>query len=720
VLDEPRVRSAATAAAALLFFYFVQQRLWPAPAGVLIQGVVIGGLTALIAFGIALIYRANRIVNFAQGDLGAVPASLSVLLIVGPGVPYFLALPIGIAAGLLLGALVEFLLIRRFFKAPRLILTVVTIGISQILAGIGFLLPRLFDITTPPQSFPSPFDFSFNIGNTVFRGNDIIAMIAVVACIGALGFFFRYTNIGIAVRASAESADRASLLGVPVKRIETIVWAVASVLATVAVFLRAGIVGLPFGQLLGPAILVRALAAAVIGRMEKLPHILGASIGIGILEAAITFSTGRSILVDPILFLIVLAALLFQRRGQIARADPTSTWQAAREVRPIPRELVNLPEIRWGSRAVQALLIAFLAALPLILSESQINLAAVIVIISIVAVSLVVLSGWAGQVSLGQVAFLGIGAAIGGYLTTTRGWDLSLALLASGVAGAVAAMVIGLPALRIRGLLLAVTTLAFALATSSYALNEEFVTWLPTARFERPMLFGRIALDSEVRYYYFSLACLGLAIAAVRGVRQSRTGRVLIGVRENERAVQAFGVSAIGAKLTGFAFAGFLAAFAGGLFVHHQQGLGIQPYGVERSFQVFIMTVVGGLGSIPGAILGVVFIEGTEYFKNLFPETFRNLLKFFTSGVGLIFVLLTLPGGLGQGLYGIRDRALRYVADRRGIIVPSLTADARQPTADATTEPDDVQAELEAALASADSETPSPARIDDLVPGGAR
>ena len=142
-VDDRRVRAGANAVAAALAFYFVLQRFWPAPMGVLIQGIVSGGLTALIAFGLALVYRSNRIINFAQGDLGGAPAALGVLLILGPGVPYVLAFPIALVAGLALGALVELIFIRRFFKAPRLILTVVTIGVSTILAGLTFALPEI-------------------------------------------------------------------------------------------------------------------------------------------------------------------------------------------------------------------------------------------------------------------------------------------------------------------------------------------------------------------------------------------------------------------------------------------------------------------------------------------------------------------------------------------------------------------------------------------------
>jgi branched-chain amino acid transport system permease protein len=238
-------------------------------------------------------------------------------------------------------------------------------------------------------------------------------------------------------------------------------------------------------------------------------------------------------------------------------------------------------------------------------------------------------------------------------------------------------MVIGLPALRIRGLLLAVVTLSFALATSSYLLSPSYQDWLPNERFERPLLFARISLDTEDRYYYFTLACLVVVMYAASGLRRSRTGRVLIGVRENERAAQAYGVSAIRAKLTAFAFSGFIAAFAGAVFVHHQQVLGIQPYGVDRSFQVFLLTVVGGVGSVAGAVIGAVFIEGVQYFRNIFPEAIRNLLGLIAGPVGVIFVLMVVKGGIAQAVYGLRDSLLRRVADRRGILVPSLVADRR-------------------------------------------
>jgi branched-chain amino acid transport system permease protein len=171
-----------------------------------------------------------------------------------------------------------------------------------------------------------------------------------------------------------------------------------------------------------------------------------------------------------------------------------------------------------------------------------------------------------------------------------------------------------------------------------------------------------------------------ITVWAAQGMRNSRAGRVLIGTRENPRAAQSYGVNVTAAKLMAFAFAGFIAAVAGAVFVHHQTALGNSAYTVDQSRRAFIMVVIGGLGSIPGAILGATFIQGVDYFRGSFPEVVRPYLQFVTSGVGLIFVLLLLPGGFSQIYYSQRDKILRRVANRRGIVVPSLIADSAQPS----------------------------------------
>lgn len=677
LISAESLRSAATVVGAGAGFLVLQAVLLPMPLGVTVRGAIIGGLTALIALGIALIYRANRIISFAQGDLGAVPTVFTVLLLSGTGVPFLVALPIGLVAALALGALIEFIIIRRFAHAPRLILTVATLGLAQALAGFGLILPNLLNNAWPNlfptagvgSMFTPPFDLRFNIGTVVFNANDIIAVVAIVASVIALSAFFRYTRMGIAVRASAESADRAMLLGIPVKRIGTIVWIIASALAFLSLFLRAGILGLPLGTVLGPTILIRALAACVIGRMERLAIIFWSAIGLGILEQGIFWNYGRRTLVAPAIFAVVLVVLLLQRRGKLARTDEQSNWQAVADVRPVPPELASVPEVKWGFRVFNLAILLLALALPLVLSVSRINLAGTILIYSMVAVSLVVLTGWAGQVSLGQIAIFGFGAAVGGAVTTRYGWDISISLILAALVGALLAIVIGLPALRLRGLFLAVTTLAFAEASARYFLSRNDFDWLPAGRIARDDLFGVIPIASERQYYYFALACLLIVMVMARQMRRSRVGRVIIGVRENERGAQAYAVNAVRAKLTAFAFSGFIAAFAGAVFVHHQRDFGIQPYETTESLAVFTMVVIGGLGSIPGAIVGAIYVKGAQHFL-------PSELSFFASGLGLLAVLIALPGGLASLIYRGRDAYLRWVADKHKILVPSLFADA--------------------------------------------
>jgi branched-chain amino acid transport system permease protein len=654
----------------------VLRQVWAVPWGVVVQGLVIGGLTSLVALGVALVYRANRIVNFAQGDLGAVPATLAVLLVMATGLPYLLGFAVGLAAAIVLGVLVETLVIRRFFNAPRLILTVATIGIAQILAGGGLLLPTLFSSSAIGPRLDAPFRWSFTVSPIRFDSTDVLTLLVVPTAFVALALFLRRSNVGIAIRAAAERADRASTLGIPVRRLHTVVWVIATVLAFVAMFLRAGVIGPQIGTVLGPGILLRTLAAAVIGRMERLPTIAAAALGLGVVEQNIFWHWHQASYIDPALFVIILVSLLLIGRGRTTarfETDATSTWQAAREVRPVPRELARLPEVLGARFGLGAALVVFLISLPAWLDDSRVNLAAAIVIFGIIGLSLVVLTGWAGQVSLGQMAFVGFGAAVGGAVTSRLGWDLSLALLVAGVAGAAIAVVIGYPAIRRGGLTLAVMTLAFALAASSYFLNRQFFRgWLPELRIDRPALFGSIDIGTETRFYYLSLVCLAIALALVRGVRRSRTGRVLIAIRENERAARAFGVDATRTKLGAFAFSGFLAAFAGALFVHHQTGLGTAPYAPEQSLVVFSMVVIGGLGSVPGALLGATYVRGVEWFV---PSNYR----FLATGAGLLLVLMITPGGLGAVLYDVRDWYLRKVAGRRRIVVPSLVADSRTP-----------------------------------------
>lgn len=656
----------------------IQQLFFSVPLGIFVRGVVVGLLTALISLGMALTYRSNRFVNFAQGDLGTVPVVLMVMLMSAWHWSYGLSLAAGIVGAILLGAVVELAIIRRFFKSPRLLLTVASLGLSQLLAASALLMPQLWGATFPllGKRLDPPFEADFEIGTVVFNANDMIAVVVAPIALIALAIFLRKSNFGVAIRASADSADRASLLGVPVKRLQTVVWMISAFLAFVAIFLRAGIVGLPIASALSVGVLLRALGALVLGRMTNLPAIAANAVALGVLEIAVSFTADSPLYLDPILAAIIVGALFLSRQGS-ERVDEgsVSTWRSADDVRPIPSELARLPVVRVARISLGAVCAIALLVLPHLLSVDRSLKASALGIYAVLGLSIVVLTGWAGQVSLGQIAFFAIGAAFGGKATEEWGLDLSLALLLSAAVGAAVAVAVGLPALRRRGFYLAVITLAFSLATTSYFLNSDFFEWVPTQRIQRPPLFGRVDIDSPTGMYYVVLAVLVCCLFGLRGVRESRTGRALLAMRDNERGAQAYGLNATRTRLIAFALSGGLASLAGCLFVHHQQAVGSQPYQPFQSLIVFTMVIIGGVTTPIGAVLGALYVQGTYWFL---PTEWQ----FVASGVGVLGILLVLPGGLGGLVYRLRDRWLAVVAARHHIEAPGLATSAPEPPSD--------------------------------------
>jgi branched-chain amino acid transport system permease protein len=684
-LRPEELRFALLAGAGTLSFLLLVFVLYPAPSAVLGLGVVLGSLNALTAMGLVLIYRANRIVNFAQADMGGLAAVLAASLIVGPKWGFFPAMAVGLLAALTLGALTEVAIVRRFAKAPRLLLTVATVGIAQLLAGFTLALPRLFDYDTAPQP-PRPFgSFKLEWFPVTYTGGSLLIVIVVPLIALGLATFFRRTRFGVAVRASAESADRAALLGIPVARLNTLVWVLAAGLSGMAVLLRMPIQGVAIGGTFGLTLLLRALAAAVIGRMENLPVTFCAAILIGVVDQVVFFESSRTVVVDAVLLLVILAGLLSQRRGGLERARElgASTWQAVREVRPIPAELRGLPEVRWSLGIGKVVLVALVVLIPLRLSGGDVFTYSIALIFAMLMCSLVVLTGWAGQISLGQLAIAAIGAAVAGTLHF-QDRDFFLTLAVAGLVGAGIAVALGIPALRIQGPFLAVTTLAFAVATGTFFLNREYFPWLvpdPSRLLVRPVIFGKFDLESEHTFFMVTLAVLGLTIASVLRLQRSRTGRTLVANRDNTRAAQSYGISPVRAQLTAFGLSGFIAGLAGGLYVFALRGISSSVLDPYNNLKVFAIGVLGGLGSVPGALLGAAYLA----FVDLSSFTREPMAQLLASGIGVLLILMIFPGGLGGLVYDTRDRLLRALARARGIVVPSLLADVRSTTPSSTT-----------------------------------
>jgi branched-chain amino acid transport system permease protein len=280
------------------------------------------------------------------------------------------------------------------------------------------------------------------------------------------------------------------------------------------------------------------------------------------------------------------------------------------------------------------------------------------------ALSLLILTGWAGQISLGQFGI----AAVGAWVVAASGWPLPFALLGGALAGAAAAVVVGLPALRLRGLHLAISTLAFAVGASAIFINARYLGKYLPSTLRRPVVLGFDFNDARV-FYYFVLVILIATVLATIGMRRSRTARVLIACRENEALAQTYGVNLMRVRLASFAISGFIAALAGGLIAYAQFGVHSEQFDAGNSVYIFLIAVVGGMSSIAGPILSAAFYFVINSFGS------NLLVALAATGVGVVLLLLFMPGGLSEGFYAMRDAWLRRVAERYKIDVPSLIED---------------------------------------------
>lgn len=644
------------------------------PIGIVLVGVVYGSVYALGAMGLILIYRANRFINFAYGALGSLVGVLAIGLVQVHGLNYWVALPLSVAVGGLLGAATEVFTIRRFSRSPRLIVTVASIGLAQVFGGFELFGANKEGFTGLLGAFSPPFNVSFTVSVYTFHSADLLIMIVVPAVIAFLAWFLLRTDVGVAVRAAAENEDRALLLGIPVRRLATIVWAIAGGLAVLTYMLSAPFEGVKPGIASnGPTVLLPLLAAAVVARLESLPVAFMAAVGLGIAEQLVHWNVPNHPAFIYVVYLAVILAALLGQSGRLTRAQVAgaSSWASITVLKPIPQELRRVPEVLWSRRLLLTAVVAAFVFVPWMWGPTSQQEASYAVVWAMVGVSLVVLTGWSGQVSLGQFGIAGIAGMVGANLISRWNSDFFLVIFVAALTGGLAALLVGLPAIRIRGLFLAVTTLALAVALDEYFLNSSNFPSLIPGEFGRPLLLQRFNLNDAYEMYLVCLVFLVLAIMVTVGMRKARAGRVLIATENNERAAQATSVPTTAVRLQGFVVAGIIAGVAGALDAYLLTAVNPGSFPSIDSITVFAYSVIGGLGSVTGTLIGVLF------FKYLETITALGQVHEAISGAALLWVLSVVPGGLGQVVYGVRDRLLRRVADRRGLLVPSLVADRR-------------------------------------------
>ena len=668
------------------------------PRGVFVSGLVFGSAAALSVTALVLVYRSSRIINFAQVQIGLMGALCFYLIVrahlvldgldgvcdcIGPPesaprwavhTEYWLAVAVALLVSMLLSLLTFLLVVRRFRDAPPLVGTVATIAVSSFLfwAVAVEIQNRLkkTEIGGFAGAVPPPADIRVSgwlVDPFVLRLPQVASLVVAAVAITALSLFLRRNRTGVAVRAAAENDERAAMLGVNSARVTSVVWLQAGLLAglsgVLAVMAQGGAV-----LAVGGNGLVRNLAAVVIAGMVDLRLAVAAALGLAVLDQSYLWSFQDPGIVDALIFALVLVFLLV-RKQETGRVDVSGgSWRAAREVRPIPSELRGLPAVTALRRRSFAAVAVLALSFPFVVSPADVAVGTTALVYAMVGLSLLLLTGWAGLVSLGQFGFAAVGGFVVALLGGRYGLSFLVAVPAATLAGAVASVVVGLPALRIRGLYLAVTTLSFAVATTSVLLGERYAGRYLEATLDRPDVFGLSTEDERV-FYYLTLLFLVLVTTAVVGMRRSRTARVLIASRDNDKAAQAFGVNVVRARLQTFAVSGAVAALAGSLFAYQQQGVAVGDFGADTSLAVFLMVVIGGLGSIAGPLLGAGFLAAVElaYPAFVVPAT----------AAGVIGILVLAQGGLSEIVFRVRDTVLRRIAVKNRIVVPSLVADGK-------------------------------------------
>ncbi|MGH9282268.1 MAG: ABC transporter permease subunit, partial [Acidimicrobiales bacterium] len=506
------------------------------PPGVVLLGVVLGSLTALTAMGLVLVYRAARVINFAQVAIGSAAATLTLELANVRHWSYWVSVAAGLAFAAVLGAAVDLLVIRRFFTVPRVILTLATVGLAQVFAGIELALPGLFDDSRSVLggSMEASIDFTREVEPILFSGGHFMIMLAVPVVMAGLVYLLKGTAVGRGIRGASENSERARLSGVPVRRLSTAVWVLAALLSTLSAILALPISGTVRGTAGEPTLLLPALAAAVLARMTSLPRAALAAVGLGVLQQSVFWTTGRAGLIDLAYLVVILVALALQRdRSTRVESGALSSWVRASDVPPIPAPLRRLPEVVWSRRLLYVGVLGMVLLFRATMSVQQLSLLGTMTAVyALVALSLVVLTGWTGQISLGQFAIAGVGAVAAGNLLAEAHADLFVALLGAGAAGLVTSVLLGLPALRVRGLFLPVTTLALAVSMSSYFLNPTYVKSGIPADVGRPVLLGKFDLADEETLFLFCVAVLAAAVAVVANLRRRRPGRAWLAVRD--------------------------------------------------------------------------------------------------------------------------------------------------------------------------------------------
>ena len=562
------------------------------------SGLANGALYAFIGLGFGLVNRSTGIINFAQGDIAMLGAVLTAVL-TEAGLPLPLAVPLAVLACGLASGLFYLLGIRRAQRATMSQRIILTIGFSILLRGAVTAQWGTAPMLVPPFTGARPIDM---LGVSILPQQLwLIGILAVAAF--AVALFFRHTTTGLALRAGAANPLGAAFMGIDNRRLGLYAFAAAGIMGGLG-----GAVWSPiaFAQVdLGVGLGLKGFTAAALGGFATAYGPIAGGFLFGLIESSAAGFIS-SAYQDAIAFGLLLLVLLLRPQGMLGSARPRSADDAPEEILTRGATRTSLTPAD-GVRLIAGM--AVLGTLGLVLSGSWITSAIFAGLVAITVIGLVLLTGYAGQLSLGQGAFMMIGAYASGYGTLTLGWRPIAALVAGAAIAVLVALLLGRAIFRLRGYTLSMASLGLLMIALTLARETPSITGGPNGLTGIPpfSILGHAFITDEAMYgvvAVFSVIVLVLGLSITR----SRFGRGLLASRSNESAARACGVNVAQLKLGSFAFSAAAASVAGSLYVHYLGIANPAPFNVDVTIIQLTALTLGGFLSLWGAYVGAALV----------------------------------------------------------------------------------------------------------------
>jgi branched-chain amino acid transport system permease protein len=637
-----------------------------------ILGIVTGAIYGILATGLVVTYNTTGVFNFAQGAVGAIAAFSYWQLWQDWHWPFLLAIVVIIfVEAPLLALAVEYVLFRRIHGASVERSLMVSLGLLVILLGVATIFWSSPDIVRSVPSYFTSADgaigsvrlFGAN-GVTIQYQQIMIVVVAAVVAVG-LGFFLRKVRLGVGMRAVVDDPELVAMAGAKPYRMSQSGWVVGFMLAALAGVLLAPIVGqtgLTADEL--TLLALNGFAAAVVGRLRNLPMTFVGALVLGLItQYCVGYLPGHinpglaSELTEVIPVAFFFLVLLVIPAARLAPAGRLA-------LRPVPKVVTARQSV-----AGAILLVAGFVVLAVIVGNTALATLSQGLAFGIVGLSLVLLVGYAGQVSLCQLTFMGIGAfTMGKVFAGDSWWGLILAVIVSGAVGAAVA----LPALRLRGLYLALATFAFGQVMYSAFFNNNSVipdgTSINVGRVPLPFLHtvGDRAMLIEV-----SVAA-ALCALLVGAVRRSTFGRRLVAMSDSPAAFATVGLSSVRTKMIVFSLSAAMAGLGGVLYAGQQGGIGANDVQFIGSLTILLWVAIWGIRTLTGALLGGLTAAALPVLQTHLPHSLADLTGL-AAGIGII-LLANFPDGI-LGIPWLREHVSLPFADRE-VVPETLVIDS--------------------------------------------